>query len=99
MNNISRQLGGLLKRLKYGPRLRPVRDWLVLLSLFTILLFVSVGWNLWLFSQVTSGNQIGTATSTPAIEIQLGQVKGLFEERAVERTRYTTEYRFVDPSR
>jgi hypothetical protein len=87
-----------LSALKYGPRIRPVRDWLVMLTIFALFLLISLAWNLWLFSQVTSGNKIGTQSSQPAVEIKLDQVKTLFDSRAAEQTRYIQEYKFVDPS-
>ena len=98
MSTIRTRFRSITKPFKYGLRLRPVRDWLVLLAFCLLLLLVSVGWNLWLFSEVTQGKQIGTATSTPAVEIKLDQVQTLFGERAQERARYENEYRFVDPS-
>jgi hypothetical protein len=85
-------------KLKYGSRIRPVRDWLVLLTGFALFLLASLAWNMWLFSQATSGNKIGTQSSQPAVEIKLDQVKTLFGSRAAEQTRYIQEYKFVDPS-
>ncbi len=77
----------------------PARDWFVLLALTGILLAASVAWNLWLFSRATNGEQVGHATTTPAVEIQLSQVKALFADRAQEREKYVSGYGFVDPSR
>ncbi len=96
-----KSLGSLSKifsALSYGPQLRPVRDWLVLLIVFVLLLLASVGWNLWLFNKVTKGEKIGDVTASQPVVIKLDQVKRLFENRAAERARYTGEYRFVDPS-
>jgi hypothetical protein len=86
------------KRLHYGAHLRPVRDWFVLLIIFVLFLLVSLAWNLWLFSQVTQGQQIGTASSTPDTQIPLDSVTTLFDSRAQERAHYQHDYRFVDPS-
>jgi len=86
------------KRLRYGASLRPMRDWFVLLAFFVLFLLISLAWNLWLFSQVTQGQQIGTATSTPDTQIPLESVTTLFDARAQERTHYQHDYRFVDPS-
>jgi hypothetical protein len=94
----SLNLSGITKSLKYGARLRPARDWYVLLVLFSALLGVSIAWNLWLFSAVTKGETIGVQAPAPSAEIQLTQVKTLFDQRATERGRYTSQYRFVDPS-
>jgi hypothetical protein len=87
-----------LSKLKYGQRIRPVRDWLVLLAAFGLLLLCSLGWNLWEFSQATQGNKIGSESVQPPVQIKLDQVKSLFNERATEQTRYIQEYKFVDPS-
>jgi hypothetical protein len=97
MKNLG-SLSTMTKSLRYGAQLRPVRDWLVLLALFVLALFGSLVWNLWLFAEVTQGEQIGNASSTPPVEIKLDQVTKLFQDRADERARYTGEYRFVDPS-
>jgi hypothetical protein len=85
--------------LSYGSRLRPDRDWLVLLVLFTIALAASVVWNLSVFSRITKGQQVGTATVAQPVQLQLGTVTTLFTQRADERARYLSEYRFIDPSR
>lgn len=98
MKNILAQLKKITGFCTYGPKIQPVRDWLVLLGVFAGLLSLSVGWNLWQVSQVMQGHTIGTATSSAPIQLNLDQVKGLFENRAAEQQRYQTEYRFVDPS-
>ncbi len=92
------RIRSLLNFFKYGARLRPARDWYVLLVLFSVALGVSIAWNLWLFEQITKGQTIGGPPPAPAPQIQLDTVKALFEQRAAERARYTSEYRFVDPS-
>lgn len=86
-------------KLKYGQRIRPVRDWLVLLAAFGTFLLCSLGWNLWEFSQATQGNKIGSESVQAPVQIKLDQVKSLFQERAAEQTRYIQQYTFVDPSR
>lgn len=85
------------KSFRYGDRLRPGRDWLVLLSLFLIALAISLAYNLWTFSRITKGQKIGDAAVTTPAQIKLDQVKTLFEARAAERARYGSD-RFVDPS-
>jgi flagellar basal body-associated protein FliL len=84
--------------LRYGSTPRPVRDWLILLVLFTLFLISSFAWNMWLFSEALKGNKIGSATSTEPVQIQLQNVQTVFTNRAVEQTKYIQEYRFVDPS-
>ena len=98
MKNIFTTPNSVFAFFRYGSRLKPARDWLVLLGIFALILGGSLAWNLWLFSQVTQGEKIGTATSTPPVEIRLNQVRTLFSDRAAERDRYIGEYRFVDPS-
>jgi hypothetical protein len=90
----------MLKRIfKYGDRINPTRDWFLLLGVTGIVLCISVAWNIWLFSRVTAGEAIGTATSTPAsTNLQLDSIQSLFSTRSAERARYTSTYRFVDPS-
>ena len=84
----------------YGERLRPQRDWLVLLSITGVLLAISVAWNLWLFARVTNGEQIGDQQAQTQVHgAKLDAMNALFERRAQEEGRYLNEYRFVDPSR
>ncbi len=99
MKNVTQLFRRFSRFLAYGDRINPVRDWFALLTISGILLCISVGWNIWLFSRVTSGETIGTATSTPAeTNLKLDSVQALFETRSAERSRYVSTYRFVDPS-
>jgi len=91
-----------LKRLRAGARFDPVRDWLVLLTLSTIVLASIVVWNIWAFDTVSRGGVIGAPT-TDAPEAfnraSLEEIKSIFASRAVEEARYETGvYRFADPS-
>jgi len=86
--------------LHYGERIRPVRDWLVILGVSAVLLVVSVVWNTLIFIDVVQGDVIGSAE--PREDVPNGSIetiRELFESRAAEETRYENEYRFVDPSR
>lgn len=98
MNSIFRSLRPITRFLSYGPRVRPSRDWFVLLALFTVLMFGSVLWNLVQFSHVLEGQQIGNGTVATSTPINLNTVQALFTQRADERVRYQSQYRFVDPS-
>lgn len=89
----------ITKKLKYGDRLNPARDWLILLGLFVIGLGVITVSSLIVFSRVTKGQQIGDATVNVPAQIELDQVKALFAARAAERARYDSQYRFIDPSK
>lgn len=98
MKNI--ELGSLLKKFSYGPRVRPARDWFVLLSITIILLIVSVLWNLWLLKSVERGGTIGNEAPPPAFDAApIEAVRTLFQSRSEEEARFRQEYRFVDPSR
>ncbi|CAN5714223.1 hypothetical protein BH11PAT2_BH11PAT2_09030 [soil metagenome] len=84
---------------KYGERINPTRDWFLLLTIAGLILCLSVGWNVWLFSRVTSGEAIGTATSTAVTTTLDGNsIQTLFDARSTERGKYVSTYRFVDPS-
>lgn len=90
----------LLKRFSYGDALRPARDWYYLLLLVILLVALSAGWNAWLFRSVMQGDVIGDPQAPAAFDAApIESVRQVFVERAEERERYRTEYRFVDPSR
>ncbi len=97
-------LQGLTKhipKIGYGDRIRPVRDWFVLLAAALILLIASVAWNAWLFYRVTNGEGFtveAPAASTPALNA-LPKAREVLEIRASEETRYRSFYEFVDPAR
>jgi len=86
---------------RVGDRRKPARDWLRLLSLAFIVLAVSIGWNIWTFLRITSGEAVGDQISAvvgPDVSA-LEQVREVFRARAEEAQRYQAEYRFVDPSK
>jgi len=86
---------------RVGDKKRPSRDWLALLTLALLLLIASIGWNVWTFIRITSGEVVGDerpvvkGPDTSALE----QVREVFNRRKAEEQRYFTEYRFVDPSK
>lgn len=86
--------------LKYGSRLRPDRDWLVLLGTWLLLFLISVGYNVWLFSRVTKGESLDpNAASFEARPVDVSSMTATFDTRVAEQERYLGEYRFVDPAR
>lgn len=98
--DISTDLGSLAKRFSYGRRMRPERDWFVLLAVAAVLVLASAAWNLWLFAKVEQGYALD-ADAVPATfdAAPIESVRAVFEERRAEELRYRQEYRFVDPSR
>ncbi len=99
MNPRSSSIKSFFRLFSYGPRVRPTRDWLVLLSGFAILLLASVLWNVVQYAHVVKGEKIGNAEVQAPGQIQLDAVQALFAARAAERAKYQGTYRFVDPSR
>jgi hypothetical protein len=91
----------LLRSTHEGVAANPTRDWLLLLALVFASLAASIAWNVWFLSEVLSGGEGQAArtqvqsTDTSALE----QARAVFEARALEETRYRSEYHFVDPSR
>lgn len=84
-----------------GDRRKPSRDWFILLAIAFLILIASIGWNVWAFVRITSGEATGSAAQGPQgpdVSV-VEQVRTVFETRAAEENRYRTEYRFVDPSK
>lgn len=89
-----------LPMLSYGTRIDPVRDWLVLLIVFGILLLATLAFHAWLFFTVTRPDQspdMGAAAEDVSGEL-LERTRDVFTERAREADRYRS-FEFVDPSR
>ena len=97
----SKITNSLLKRIHYNA-IDPVRDWLVLVTLSTIMLACIVVWNAWAFGTVAQGGVIGSvATSSPPVFSGpvLDEIHTIFANRAAEEVKYETgTYRFADPS-
>ena len=87
----------------YGMRLRPVRDWFILLGLFVVLLIASALWNLWFYQQVRTSADAAppSAAALPVFsQASLEALKAIFADRAAEEAKYTEgAYTFIDPSR
>ena len=96
----SLDLAPLLRRFSYGNHVRPARDWFYMLLAATLLIALSVGWNLWLLRNVEKGGIIGDENIEVDSfdEAPIESVRTVFEEREAEQLRYRQEYRFVDPS-
>lgn len=91
-----------LKSVRYGGRLQPLRDWILILSVAAVLLLGSMAWNAWLFIEVANGEILGAASApTPSVfdHTSVEDVQTLFAKRSDEYQKYLTgAYRFVDPS-
>ena len=93
-------LSVLKKTFAYGDRLRPTRDWFVLLAAAGVLLLASMAWNVFLFNELQNGKALGTTSaqvskpSTPSVV----HAQDIFKQRASEEGNYQTLYHFVDPS-
>lgn len=92
----------VLKRLT-GIHANPVRDWFVLLGLFTLALVGIVMWNVWAFETVANGGSIGAPVmQTPAEGVDqslLDTVRTVVDDRAAEAAKYESgAYRYTDPS-
>ena len=93
-------ISSITKRLGYGDRIRPARDWFLLLSVAFVLAIASIAWNAWLLVKVERGETLD-ASAAPALfdAAPIESVRALFENRAEEARKFKQEYRFVDPSR
>jgi hypothetical protein len=94
------KLPALKVSFSYGPHIRVMRDWFVILGMLTLLLAGSVFYNVWLFSQVTSGHSLsGTTTIQAVSDAPLSEVSAIYSARALERAQYLSTAQFIDPSR
>ena len=88
--------------MRTGAHQDPVRDWLVLILLSTIVLAGIIVWNVWAFDTVASGGIIGNSTiGTSAVpgRFSLDAIRTIFANRAAEEAKYVTgAYRYTDPS-
>jgi len=90
-----------VRALGYGSRIRPMRDWLVLISLVGLVFVASIAWNAWFFLRVTSEESLSVAPSADTVPLlgSLPAAREILSERAAEEGRYRSFYEFVDPSR
>jgi hypothetical protein len=100
LSKLTAILSKYLRAFRYGDRVRPLRDWLLLISIAGLLLIGSGGWSFWLFTQISNKQEAtvaipAAATGTASLE----SVRTIFEKRAAERAHYISDYHFVDPSR
>ena len=94
-------LGPLKKIFAYGERIRPARDWFVLLGISILLLLLGIGWNVFLFNQFENAPATSNSVVAPAQQnasASITKVQTIFQQRATEETNYQQNYHFVDPS-
>ncbi|MDR3547204.1 MAG: hypothetical protein P4M11_02810 [Candidatus Pacebacteria bacterium] len=90
-----------LSSLRYSGRLRPDRDWLMLLSATFVVLLASIIWSVWFFVTVghgTPASGVKAPTSTQSSAAAVVNVQNVFKDRAAEDLNYQKTYTFVDPS-
>ncbi|MBI2025450.1 hypothetical protein HYT04_01525 [Candidatus Kaiserbacteria bacterium] len=91
-----------VSRLRDSAYIDPVRDWLIILTLFIFAFAGIVVWNVWAFDTVARGGVIGTsATSTQPVfnGSSIDAIHSVFEKRSAEEAKYITGvYRYADPS-
>ena len=89
--------------LRYGDKLNPLRDWLILLGISAVLMIGIIAWNVWAFSTVVSGGTISKTMSTPIAPVNLSSLESIqkiFTARKEWQDMYLTgAHHFVDPSK
>ena len=89
-----------MPKMGYGSRIKPMRDWIILVVVSLLLLGACAVWATWLFMTGASQDMVeGFVSPHLVLSPELLQKTDLlFTERALEASRYQTEYQFVDPS-
>jgi hypothetical protein len=88
-----------IARISYGERIRPTRDWLLLLSIAALLFIASAAWNAWFYYRVLEG-PVSSAEPAPTLDTAaVTNAKKVLDARAAEETRYEQGYSFVDPAK
>jgi type II secretory pathway component PulC len=94
-------LSNYLKAFRYTGRLRPERDWLMVLLVTFVLLLVSISWNVWFFINLVHGENVTPVAQVPhtvSSAAAVTNVQNIFKARATEQNNYQQTYTFVDPS-
>lgn len=88
--------------LSYGKRLQSARDWVILLVIGVIAVFISLAVNVWTFDRVVKGGVLGEPPSTQDIVFdasRLEKLVDLFARQAAKQREYVEgTVQFVDPS-
>jgi type III secretory pathway component EscU len=92
----------LLQPFRSGVSQNIKRNWLILLTLSTLVLVCIIVWNIWIFSTVVQGGVIGTSeVNTPSLldSSSINTVEAVFQMRATEHAKYMIGvYSYSDPS-
>ena len=92
----------LMFGLRYGKRLSPARDWAFILTTVILAIVISLGWNLWLFHEVTNGVTLGEApepTTAVLDQATIDKLAATLADRAAKAAAYRAGLEhFVDPS-
>src|ERR1700687_5668952 len=100
--SIFKHLNTFIDRIRVRMHFDPLRDWLVLISFFFVLLVALVGWNVWAFLNIAGGEAVGSRVDTKAPrsdQTSLESARALFNDHAREDAAYaSTTYRYNDPS-
>jgi len=89
----------IIKNLRYGDTIHSARDWIIVVALFLVGIFVSVIWSTVFFLDVVNREAAASSIAeTPLDTEKLTEVRNAFEGRVEEADRYRSEYRFIDPS-
>ncbi len=80
--------------------INPFRDWFFITILCVVLIAVSLGVNVSFFFSIVKEQEtfVPTGTQEQTDEETLNATEQAFIERTLERERFETDYRFVDPS-
>ncbi len=93
----------IVRKIKYGNRLRPSRDWLILIAGAALALISIVTWTTFNFLRVVDGpSVVDTAQNKSVIvdNVAMQEVRQIFDTRAMEQAKYESgEYTFADPSK
>jgi hypothetical protein len=103
MNLPNLHFSGSPDSLKYGERLRPMRDWFALMGVLAVLLLIGIAWSAYTYGAVQRGEIIGNTPAGPDMSVNrasLQSVESLFDTRAAEAEKYKSgAYTFVDPAK
>lgn len=98
-NALMQKLSGYFR---YGPSLRPRRDWFALLAAAALLIVISAAVNLFLFLKVENGealSDVSPAAVSSTVQIStLDAVQSIFAARASTAAAYQDDPHLADPS-